>query len=80
MLVQDCGYPNPESRSSGAIRSERAAAETRTDGSSITGSGSQRRESLTWDEAMRGYQHCALRAGNELADVAKQVDKQEHQH
>ena len=30
---------------------------------------------MTWDGAIRGYQHCALRDGNELADVAKQVDK-----
>ena len=72
--------PTPESRSSGAIRSEIAAAETRTGGSSITCSGSQRRESVTWDGAIRGYQHCVLRDGNELADVAKRVDKQDHPH
>ena len=70
----------PESRSSGAIRSEGAAAETRTGGSSISCSGSQRRESVTWDGAIRGYQHCALRDGNELADVAKRVDKHDHPH
>jgi hypothetical protein len=70
----------PESRSSGAIRSEGAAAETRTGGRSITCSGSQRRDSVMWDGAIRGYQHCALRDGNELADVAKRVDKQDHPH
>jgi hypothetical protein len=59
---------------------ERAAAETRTGGSSISCSGSQRRESVTWDGAIRGYQHCALRNGNELSDVAKRVDKQDHLH
>ena len=35
---------------------------------------------MTWDGAIRGDQHCALRDGNKLGDVAKQVDKQDHQH
>jgi hypothetical protein len=40
---------------------DRAAAETRAGGVPSPAAGSQRRESVTWDGAIRGDQHCALR-------------------